>query len=224
MEPKKNPAKDIHRFSKHFFLIGLSVSISVIIVALESSTRMVARPHPPEPPIDVTFLSYDVPYLLVEQLEKPAQPNEIRIIDPSRVTDSPEEISQPDNLVVEPPALEISGPIVIVEPDEAPPVVFVIVEKMPEPIGGFGSFYKRLSNTIKYPKQAIRNRTEGKVIVEFIIDPSGEPVDFKILLGIGSGCDEEAIRVLKLVKWEPGKQRGRPVPVKKVLPVYFMLN
>ena len=66
--------------------------------------------------------------------------------------------------------------------------------------------------------------TEGNVFVEFIVNKNGEPSDLKIIRGIGSGCDEEALRVLSLTKWEPGKQRGKPVRVKMVIQLNFKLD
>ena len=101
---------------------------------------------------------------------------------------------------------------------------FIFVEEEPVPVNGLKSFYRELSEKIKYPAQARRMNIEGKVFVEFIVSKKGEPTDFKIVKGIGAGCDEEAIRVIALSKWEPGKQRGIPVRVKMVMPVYFKLN
>ena len=65
---------------------------------------------------------------------------------------------------------------------------------------------------------------EGRVFVEFIINRNGDLSDLKVIRGIGAGCDEEAVRVLALTKWEPGKQRGKPVRVKMILPIHFRLS
>jgi protein TonB len=66
---------------------------------------------------------------------------------------------------------------------------------------------------------------EGKVFVQFVIDKDGSPSDITVLKGIGSGCDEEAVRVIKnMPKWTPGKQRGRPVKVRMSLPIVFKLG
>lgn len=102
--------------------------------------------------------------------------------------------------------------------------IFIRVERSPEPISGFSNFYKQLSTMMKYPAPARRMGTEGKVFVEFVVNKNGEPVDFKVIRGIGYGCDEEAIRVLALTQWEPGKQRGKPVHVRMILPIIFKLN
>jgi protein TonB len=66
---------------------------------------------------------------------------------------------------------------------------------------------------------------EGKVFVEFIVDKDGSITEVTVMKGIGSGCDEEAIRVIKAApKWNPGKQRGQPVKVKLIVPITFKLG
>jgi protein TonB len=86
-------------------------------------------------------------------------------------------------------------------------------------------FYKYVSKNIEYPKQARRMGIEGKVFVQFVVDKDGSLSDVKVIKGIGAGCDEEAIRVLKeSPKWTPGKQRGRPVRVRMSLPIFFKIQ
>ena len=66
---------------------------------------------------------------------------------------------------------------------------------------------------------------EGRVFVQFVIDKAGTVNSVKPIKGIGAGCDEEATRVIKsMPKWSPGKQRGNPVKVRMVIPVYFQLS
>jgi TonB family protein len=75
---------------------------------------------------------------------------------------------------------------------------------------------------LKYPEEASRNNIKGQVIVEFTITQDGSMADFKIVKGIGYGCDEEAIRVLKLLPdWVPGFQSGKAVKTKFRLPMTF---
>jgi len=77
---------------------------------------------------------------------------------------------------------------------------------------------------LKYPLRATRQEVQGKVYVEFVIDLLGEPSQLKIIKGIGAGCDEEALRVIAKSRWEPGRQRGRPVNVRMVIPITFRLE
>jgi TonB family protein len=121
-------------------------------------------------------------------------------------------------------AQQSTAPFVIDIPDEVPVDTFLSVEKKPKPVAGYDSFYKQVSKSIRYPDKARRNLTEGTVTLLFVINQFGEPVNFSVLKGIGSGCDEEAIRVLSKTKWVPGRQRGRPVNVKITLPIKFNLG
>jgi TonB family protein len=103
--------------------------------------------------------------------------------------------------------------------------VFTIVEDQPTFPGGNTAFYKFIGHNMTYPSQARRMGIEGRVIVQFVVDKDGSVSDVKVVKGIGAGCDEEAERVLKLSpKWSPGKERGRSVKVRMVLPIIFKLN
>ena len=98
--------------------------------------------------------------------------------------------------------------------------VFVAVEQMPELIGGLAS----VQSLIEYPETARRGGIEGRVVVEYVVDEQGTVNDPKVVRGIGGGCDEEAIRVVKLATFKPGKQRGKPVKVKMSMPILFRLK
>ena len=100
--------------------------------------------------------------------------------------------------------------------------IFTIVEDQPMPVGGMEKFYESISKDLTYPKAALTNGVEGRVFVEFVVDEEGNITRVKALKGIGAGCDEEAVRVVKnSAKWEPGKQRGKRVKVRMVLPINF---
>lgn len=98
--------------------------------------------------------------------------------------------------------------------------VFIVVEKMPVLIGGISA----LASEIQYPKVARKAGIQGKVFVQFIVDKDGLVHNPVVVRGIGGGCDEEALRALKTVRFEPGLQRGQPVAVKMSLPVVFRLS
>lgn len=103
--------------------------------------------------------------------------------------------------------------------------VFLMVEEQPEFTGGNKAFAKYLRKNLKYPKKARRMGIEGKVFVEFVVNKDGSLADIEIIKGIGGGCDEEAVRVLKnSPKWIPGKQRGKSVRVKMSVPIVFRLT
>lgn len=112
-----------------------------------------------------------------------------------------------------------------VEEEEEVEEIFLIVEKAPEPVGGMSAFYNYVATEINYPSQARRANIGGRVFIQFVVNTDGSLSDFKVIKGIGLGCDEEAIRVLKgAPNWTPGKQRGREVRVRMVLPIYFELR
>ena len=111
------------------------------------------------------------------------------------------------------------------EPKEEVEEIFTIVEDPASPVGGMTAFYKYVGDKIKYPPQARRMGVEGRVFVEFIIDKDGSISEVRAVKGIGAGCDEEAVRILQgAPKWKPGKQRGKPVRQRMVLPITFKLG
>ncbi len=231
MEAKKNPAYDLSRQRNKFFLIGLSLSIGLAISGFEWTTVKVQ----PKPKEYNEVIADPIFYIPAVKMESPAAPPitvekkqlEHKQTDPALAITIVETKDQttPDEVV---PTIDYTGnttnSLPIIADVENSEDIVVFAEHQPEPINGLKAFYEQLGKSIKYPTQAKRNGTEGKVFVEFIINKNGEPSDLKILRGIGSGCDEEAMRVLALTKWEPGKQRGKPVRVKMILPVYFQLE
>jgi protein TonB len=103
--------------------------------------------------------------------------------------------------------------------------IFTVVEAMPEFPGGMGKLMAYLGNNIKYPPLARESGIQGRVFINFVVEPDGKISNVKVLRGIGGGCDEEAIRVVEAMpKWKPGMQRGKPVRVSYNLPVKFTLQ
>jgi len=112
------------------------------------------------------------------------------------------------------------------EPDQDKKVYdFVSIEKQPEFPGGIAKFYKYLSGAIKYPELAQERNVQGKVFLSFVVEKNGALSDVMITRGLGSGTDEEALRVIKASpKWHPGIQNGLPVRVKYNINVNFSLS
>lgn len=108
--------------------------------------------------------------------------------------------------------------------EEDPNQIFTAVENQPDFPGGMQAFYKYLGNNIRYPAVARENNVQGRVFVTFVVEKDGSLTDIKVMRGIGSGCDEEAVRVLKKSpKWKAGIQNGRPVRVQYSVPIAFNL-
>jgi len=96
---------------------------------------------------------------------------------------------------------------------------FVVVEEMPQLIGGLES----LASQIEYPEMARRAGIEGRVFIQFIVNEEGEVEHPRVIRGIGGGVDEEALRVVSQAKFTPGVQRGKAVRVQYALPINFRL-
>lgn len=102
---------------------------------------------------------------------------------------------------------------------------FVKVEVNPEFTGGMDAFLRFLSQNIRYPAEARKNGTQGKVIVSFICGNDGKLTDIHVVRGIGDGCDEESVRVIKLLPpMKPGYVHGKPVNVAYSIPISFSIN
>jgi len=104
--------------------------------------------------------------------------------------------------------------------------IFYIVEDMPTFRGGnMSEFWKFAMGEIRYPEVAAENGVSGTVYMQFTVSKTGDVTEVKVVKGVHPDLDEEAIRVIKnSPKWEPGKQRGRKVPVIMSLPMKFILQ
>jgi periplasmic protein TonB len=111
----------------------------------------------------------------------------------------------------------------VVEEEVTEPYRFV--EQEPEYPGGELARIKFVQNNMRYPVMANESGIQGVVHVTFVVGKTGEITNVSVVRGIGGGCDEEAIRVIKLMpKWIPGRQNGKPVPVWFNFPLKFTLT
>lgn len=111
------------------------------------------------------------------------------------------------------------------EPVNQSKKVYESVEQMPEFPGGMEALMKYLYQNIQYPPTAIQNNVQGRVIVQFIIDETGQVGDVKVVRSVSDEVDAEAVRVVKaLPKFEPGRQDGEPVAVWYTLPISFKMQ
>ncbi|RTQ53368.1 energy transducer TonB [Hymenobacter gummosus] len=125
-------------------------------------------------------------------------------------------------------------PVAFTLPDNAAPVaagapstadrVYTYAEQMPQPPGGIQGLIQYLGQTIRYPDEAVQQRLEGKVFVNFVVDSQGRIQDAKVTKGVHPLLDAEALRVIsQLPAWTPGRQEGQPVNVSYTLPLTFEL-
>ncbi|HUH32344.1 MAG TPA: energy transducer TonB, partial [Daejeonella sp.] len=104
------------------------------------------------------------------------------------------------------------------------PVGMSMLEKYPEFPGGQDAFNKYISRNLRYPMMARENSISGRVFVSFIIEKNGSLSNIQVVRGIGGGCDDEAVRVLKNSPlWAAGMQNGQKVRVAYTIPIFFQL-
>lgn len=101
-------------------------------------------------------------------------------------------------------------------------IAYVVPEKHPEFPGGKEALLQFLSANIHFPDSAKKTRVYGKVYIAFTVETDGSVSHALIAKGIGHGCDEEALRVVKLMpKWKPALLNGKPIAVKQSIPIVF---
>ncbi|MEP1034138.1 energy transducer TonB [Ekhidna sp.] len=221
MELKKNKKYDLEHKRPLFFGIGMIISLSLTLLAFEWKS-----------PIEPVMHSFNQEYESVDEfivpptdIKPPPPPPPSTPIIKSTVEEPKEEIEVTiDAEITDEESVVILIPTEISEEkvDEAPKNW---AEVMPTFEGGMQNFYKFLGKNIHYPKQAQRMGIEGRVVVQFVVEKDGTLTDLKVLKGIGAGCDEEAIRVMKKVpKFLPGKQGDIRVRVQMVVPINFTLK
>jgi protein TonB len=222
MDEKKNPNADLRRKTGLHLNVGLVISLALVIMAFEwkfyGDGPLVELGTVPD---DFDELMEIPPTVQIPPPPKVQQPSIIAVPDE---IDIDEEI--PFTLDIESDEEMVLEDYELEEPkEEVADVVFRIVEEQPSPVGGYSAFYEYIGKKLKYPAQARRMGIEGKVFIEFIVDKDGSITEVTVMKGIGGGCDEEALRVIKAApKWKPGKQRGQPVKVKMVVPITFKLG
>ena len=95
--------------------------------------------------------------------------------------------------------------------------------KKPTYLGGKEAFKKFIGENLRYPAQALAKGIQGTVLLQFTVSDTGEVSDTKVLNGIGYGCDEEALRLARLLKYEKVKNRGMRLRVSHKLKIHFRL-
>ncbi len=225
MEAKKTPKADLENKRTFFVQIGLVVALAVMLVAFEWKTYDVKQ---------VEMGARQVEILEEEMVEitqqnkpppPPAPPAQTTLI--HIVTD---DVEVEDDLIIDVEADELTvidtytPPAVVEEEEVAEAEIFTVVEESPAYPGGDEARIRFLQENIQYPQMARESGIQGTVYVTFVVEKNGNVTDVRVLRGIGGGCDEEAIRVIKAMpKWNPGKQRGKPVRVQFNMPIKFTL-
>lgn len=226
MEAKKTPKANLENKRTLFTQIGLVLTLAIVFAAFEWKRY---------DKVEVNQFQLEAPVIeqeivpITRETNTPPPPPKPQVIELNIVEDDTEveneleidvEADQETKIeeYVPPPVEEVEEEVVEAE-------IFTVVEQMPEFPGGAEKLMKYLGENIQYPQMAREVGVQGTVYVTFVVEGNGQITGVRILRGIGSGCDEEAIRVVKsMPSWKPGKQRNRPVRVQFNLPVKFVLQ
>lgn len=220
MALRKEEKYDLRKKYPLYIEVGMIVTLGILILAFRVDWS---------PQNDFEIVMPEQEQINMEEIQQTQQ-----VEQPPPPPKPPVPVEVPNDEVLEDDVLDLDASLDFDEPiantpppppppeeeEEEEPEIFVIVEEMPELIGGLSS----IQSKIRYPEIAKKAGVEGRVIVQFVVDENGNVQDPVVVRGIGAGCDEEAVRAVRQAKFTPGKQRGKAVKVKMSLPITFKLN
>ena len=226
MEEKKSPKADLENKKLMFMQIGMIISLLIAWLAFEHKSYDKREIDPSllrqtevveEEMVEITKQEEQKP----QPVEMPKQTTQLEIVQDDVEVEDIEINAEVDQQEV----IEEYVPVEVEEEEVQEQEIFQIVEEMPSYPGGEQKLMEYVAKNIKYPQIARETGIQGRVFVGFVVEPDGSVSNVKVLRGIGGGCDEEAVRVVKsMPKWKPGKQRGKAVRVSYMLPVNFKLQ
>jgi len=230
MELKKTEKANLENKKSVFLLVGFVIVLSVVLLAFEWSTST-SRASDLGDLGDVNIEDEIVPVTRVEEVKPPEAPPRPQITEILNIVN--DEVDIEDEIEIQDSEsdekLEIK--IVEMEEEEEEAQVFLLVEDMPLFPGCASkeetdvAIQKFIRENIKYPEIARENGIQGRIFVNFVVSRTGKITDVKILRGVDSALDQEAIRVIEsLPAFSPGKQRGKPVKVSYNVPINFKLG
>lgn len=225
MDKRKTAKADLERKRPFFIEIGLIVALALVFLGFEW------KQYERNDSKFETEADYDVEedIVLNTEREEPPKPEE-KQAESQELNIVEDEVDVDDNLNIDAEAdddteVDDYEPVEVDEPEVEEEEVFTVVEEQPSFPGGEEARRKYLRDNIEYPQMARESGIEGTVFVTFVVEPDGSITDVRVLRGIGGGCDEEALRVVRnMPEWEPGKQRGKEVRVQFNMPIRFKLQ
>lgn len=226
LEPKKYKHADLREYRLLFLSLGLTTSLLLVILAFQVKSKIskeeiqLANTNIAiEEILDIPPTTITPPPPTIQLPKITEVPDEVEILE-EVVANFDVEISTDTKLE----EIVLTAPSTVDDEVEKADEIFIVVEESAVPKGGLPAFYKLASENLRYPAQARRMNVEGKVFVEFVVDKEGKIGSIVVVKGIGAGCDEEAMRIVKLSPdWMPAKQRGKAVKQRIVLPIFFKL-
>ena len=238
MNPKKNPKADLEKLKSLFFEIGLAMALAFTLISFEWPSR-VKEVVEIRNLIDLKLDEEIIPITRQEEIkEKPKLPPKIQLIDVITIVENDTELETELEIVEEDlnqeTEFKIAPQEVFVEEELDDEVkIFVIVEEMPifrpdickNNVEGNLELYRHINSSIRYPVIAQENGITGRVFVSFVVGKDGSISKVELLRGVDPSLDREALRVIQnLPKFEPGKQRGKPVKVSYSTVINFVLQ
>lgn len=228
MEIKKTPKADLENRRTLYTEIGLVVALLVVWGAFSYSTKEKAVASLGEDTQvveveDMVPITQETPPPPPEAPKIPVLSDQIDIVeDDIKVDDNFMSLEDDANLGVEIMDYVEEVKEEVVEEEAIP---FQLVEEKPSFNGGDANeFSKWVNSKLQYPEIAKENGVQGRVTLQFTVNPDGSVSNVKVLRGVDSSLDKEAVRVVSMSpKWKPGKQRDRAVKVTYTFPVIFQL-
>lgn len=229
MEIKKTPKADLENRRALFTEIGLVVALLVVWGAFSYSTKEKAVASLGEDTQvveveDMVPITEETPPPPPEAPKIPVLSDQIDIVeDDIKVDDNFMSLEDDASLGVEIMDYVEEVKEEVVEEEAIP---FQLVEEKPSFNGGDANeFSKWVNSKLQYPEIAKENGVQGRVTLQFTVNPDGSVSNVKVLRGVDSSLDKEAVRVVSMSpKWKPGKQRDRAVKVTYTFPVIFQLR
>lgn len=229
MEIKKTPKADLENRRTLYTEIGLVVALLVVWGAFSYSTKEKAVASLGEDTQvveveDMVPITQETPPPPPETPKIPVLSDQIDIVeDDIKVDDNFMSLEDDANLGVEIMDYVEEVKEEVVEEGAIP---FQLVEEKPSFNGGDANeFSKWVNSKLQYPEIAKENGVQGRVTLQFTVNPDGSVSNVKVLRGVDSSLDKEAVRVVSMSpKWKPGKQRDRAVKVTYTFPVIFQLR
>lgn len=230
MEIKKSPKANLENKKTLYREIGLIAALALVLLVFEwSSTDKEVSSLAANTTVitdeEQAPITQETPPPPPEQIKEPVMTEELQIVENDvKVETDFISTDDSDQKIEIKPYVEAKPVEEEVEVEEEIP--FAIVEDKPMFQGkDANEFTKWVYNNIEYPEIAKENGIQGRVTVQFTIDKDGSVKDVKVLRGVDSSLDKEAVRVIqKSPKWSPGKQRNKPVKVKYTFPIIFQLR
>lgn len=225
MELKKNEKLNTDGKRRLYFMIGLNVALGLCILAFEWKSEV---PELVLPPLDEDEFIVDPPVVITQQdpPPPPLAPTHIRVDKPQVATAKNLQEALPDAPETKAPPIAWEPPIESLPPEVVDNAPIDIVEDMPEYPGGWDAFFGFLAHEIHYPSRARRMGHEGTVYVQFVVERDGSLSHLEVVKGATQALDTEALRAVGLIpeSFVPGRQRGRAVRVRMVIPIAFRLQ